>query len=163
MNKYKICRWDPIVMGNSVIPVPVIYIKPDKELLAFSQKNHDALLVEVSGTNTIYDGKKIAGILSKSRDVPVCNTRPNYFNQTGTYVIVLNAEWYGYPSPRTLGSIVVSGLKGTSDDKKIDVKETDMFSPYKGDSGMDLGQILGSLAIIAGIFLVLFIVMKQHK
>ena len=44
-----------------------------------------------------------------SCNVPNC--RPNFCAKTGLYVITLQADWYGYPDPNTLGNVNFSGMK----------------------------------------------------
>ena len=104
-NSYKIYRWDSFLYNKNISPI--IYVKPDDTLLKFAKKNNNALLIRVSKSNSIYDGKKIAGILYKSSDITKCS---NFFNKTGLYVIVLESDWYGYPD--FLGECDIFGLEG---------------------------------------------------
>jgi hypothetical protein len=104
-NTYKIHRWDSFLYNKD--PVPIIYVKPDDALLKFAKENNNALLIRVSNSNSIYDGKKIAGVLYKSYEVTKCI---NFFNKTGLYVIVLESDWYGYPD--SLGECDIFGLEG---------------------------------------------------
>jgi hypothetical protein len=56
----------------------MIYIKPDLSLLKFvREENHFVVECEISGTGTVYDGKKIPGIMEKSCYIPNCH--PNFF------------------------------------------------------------------------------------
>ena len=110
MAKYEIYRWDPIVYGNNVHPFPTIYIKPDKTFLDFAHENKNSVIVKIEGTNTIYDGKAMVGIVSSTAEKPNC--RPNFFNKTGLYTISLYANWYKYPDYKSLGTAVITGLKG---------------------------------------------------
>ena len=107
-NSYKIHRWDSVLFNNSVDPVPVIYLKPDNNLLKFASDNKNAILVEINGTNSIYDKKRIAGLWYKTSDIP--HYRPNFFENTGLYVIVLQAPWHSYPD--CLGDCNIFGLVG---------------------------------------------------
>jgi len=104
-NSYKIYRWDSFLYSKD--PVPIIYVKPDDALLKFAKQNNNALLIRVSNSNSIYDGKKIAGVLYKSYEVTKCI---NFFNKTGLYIIVLDSDWYGYPD--SLGECDIFGLEG---------------------------------------------------
>jgi hypothetical protein len=104
-NSYKIYRWDSFLYNKNISPI--IYVKPDDTLLKFAKENNNTLLIRVSKSNSIYDGKKIAGVLYKSSDITKCN---NFFNKTGLYVIVLESDWYGYPD--FLGECDIFGLKG---------------------------------------------------
>lgn len=162
MNKYKICRWDPISMGNNLAPVPMIYIKPDQALLEFAKKNNNALLIKISGTNTIYDGKEMVGVFTRSSQVPNC--RPNFFEQTGTYVIVLEAGWYTYPSPASLGDAEIFGLKQSyPSNVEVEEKDTNLYSPSTENDklSLDISQIIGVLFAIFIIFVVLYCVNKM--
>lgn len=106
---YKIHRWDPILLNNSVNPIPIIYIKPDKALIEFAKINDNVLAVNINGSDSIYDNKKIFGQFKPSYEVPNC--RCNYFHKTGFFVIILSTSpWYSYPT--LLGECQVFGLKG---------------------------------------------------
>ena len=100
MSEYKIERWDVVMFNNSLTKVPMIYIKPDLTFLEFARNNNFAVACEISGTETVYDGKIIPGVVDKSYNVPNC--RPNFYEKTGFYVITLWANWYGYPEPGKL-------------------------------------------------------------
>ena len=104
-NSYKIYRWDSFLYNKNISPI--IYVKPDDTLLKFAKENNNTLLIRVSKSNSIYDGKKIAGVLYKSSDITKCS---NFFNKTGLYVIVLESDWYGYPD--FLGECDIFGLEG---------------------------------------------------
>jgi hypothetical protein len=95
MTEYNIERFDVAMFGNSITKVPLIYIKPDLELLEFARKNHHVVECEIINTGSIYDGKKIPGVIDMSSSVP--SRRPNFFNDTGLYVVSLWSNWYGYP------------------------------------------------------------------
>ena len=91
------------MFGNSSTRVPMIYIKPDLSLLKFVRENHFVVACEISGTGTVYDGKKIPGIMDKSCYIP--NGRPNFFDKNGYYVVTLWSNWYGYPVPGKEGLV----------------------------------------------------------
>ena len=110
MSNYKIHRWDVVMSGNSNVQAPMIYVEPDTTFLQFARENNFAVVCTISGTDTMYDGKQIPGIVSLSADVPSC--RPNFYTKTGLYVVRLWANWYGYPHPEKLGDVIFSGLKG---------------------------------------------------
>lgn len=107
-NKYKIHRWDGVLFGNSVDPTPIIYVKPDENLLQFAKDNHDALLVKLNVPDSIYDGKLIVGQWFKSSEIPNC--RSEFFKNTDLYIIVLIAPWHGYPN--TNGTVTIFGTEG---------------------------------------------------
>ena len=96
MTTYQIKRWDVVMFGNNITKVPMIYIIPDLYFLEFAKVNEYSLFCEISGTNTIYDGVIIPATVNKSSDVPNC--RPNFYADTGTYVITLKMDWNGYPN-----------------------------------------------------------------
>ena len=107
-NSYPIYRWDAAILGTSVYPSPIIYIKPDNLLLDFVTANNNAILVEILDTQSIYDGKFISGIVYKAENFPNC--RQLLFKGTDMYIISLVAQWHSYP-PST-GSCKIYGLKG---------------------------------------------------
>lgn len=109
MAKYEIVRWDPVVFGNNANPFPVIYIKPDEAFLQFAVENKNTIIVKIDGTNTIYDGKAMVGVVNPSGDTPNC--RPNFFEKTGLFTISLYARWYEYPTCGN-GTATITGLKG---------------------------------------------------
>jgi len=111
MSKYEIKRWDVVMFDNSITKVPMIYVKPDLTFLEFIKSNNYAVMCEIEGTGTVYDGKKIPGVVDKSCFVPNC--RPNFFDKTGYYVITLHASWYGYPEPHKLGLVSFAGINAT--------------------------------------------------
>lgn len=107
--KYSIKRWDPIIFPGNVEPFPVIYIKPDKKFIDFAKRNNYNIFVRIENTGKIYDGKAMVGIVDSAANVP--NYRPNFYNDTEYYVIILYAQWRGYPFPK-MGDAYVMGLKG---------------------------------------------------
>lgn len=111
MTQYKIERWDAVMFGNSITKVPMIYVKPDTDFLEFVRENNYNIICEISGTDSPYDGKHIPGIVDKSCNVP--NARPNYYEKTGYYVITLRDEWYGYPTPEKMGTVLIKGVNGS--------------------------------------------------
>lgn len=143
MSTYKIHRWDVVISGDSNAQRPMIYVEPDLAFLEFIRANDFAVVCNISGTGTIYDGKQIPGVVSQSSDVPSC--RPNFYKKTGLYVVKLWAEWYHYPDIDKLGEVVFSGLKGVEqhDDQaagKPDVAEsssteTDVIRQHFLDKG----------------------------
>ena len=99
--KYDIDRWD-VILGTSQQRVPIIYIKPDLEFLSFVQHNDYTVKVLITNTGTIYDNKVVLGSVNKSSAVPNC--RPNFYNDTGYYIVTLYTDWYGYPDDSSLGT-----------------------------------------------------------
>jgi hypothetical protein len=109
MIKYPILRWDAIITGDVNQKAPMIYISPDLDFLEFAEANSNQVYVEISGTGLSSDGILIPGTVNKSCNVP--NPRPNYFAQTGQYVIILHTHWAGYPRPSSLGHATFKGLR----------------------------------------------------
>ena len=102
---YNILGWNPMNTEN-VSTLASCYIKPDLKLLElFNRAPLNNVLLQISGTNSVYDNKKIFGVIDKSSDVPNC--RQNFFNCTGLYVITMDSTWMGYP--KKLGTIEFFG------------------------------------------------------
>jgi hypothetical protein len=66
MSSYDIKGWNVVMFNNSTTKVPMIYVKPDVTFKEFAEKNSYAVVCEISGTGTIYDGKRIPGVVDKS-------------------------------------------------------------------------------------------------
>ena len=92
MTVYKIERFDVAIFGDSLQKVPIIYIKPDLDILEFFNY---LIECEINGTGKEYDGKNIVGVISSSEEVP--SKRPIFFKKYGLYVVTLLSNWYGYP------------------------------------------------------------------
>lgn len=166
--RYKIYRWDAVLFKNDIDPTPIIYVKPEKELLDFVEKNKDLLLVKLHSPGSIYDNKKVVGRWYKSSEIPNC--RINFFEETGLYVIALYAPWHGYPD--CLGECSVYGVKGgvkATDvnlpseppvDRSISKQNIPLRTPTEPiianivNSGIPTNAIFG---IIAGIFVLICI------
>ena len=104
--KIKIYRWDAVMTAKNDLPAPMLYIKPTLKFLEFVENNDYRILLTISGTNTIYDGKTIWGIVDKSSNTPNC--RPNFYKQTGFYVVTLESYWYGYPNVGNEGEMIIN-------------------------------------------------------
>lgn len=108
MPKYEIQRWDPVIpKGNGQEPYPMVYIKPTEDFFDYMKENNNLFAVTISDTESAYDGKVVA-LSDISAYFP--NFRPNFFNKTGYYTIMLFSNWVGYPEKN--GSIFIQGLKG---------------------------------------------------
>jgi hypothetical protein len=105
MSKYQIMRWDVILGTNGLNKVPIIYILPDLKFLEFIKNNDCKVMVEISGTNTMYDRVQIPAKVNKS------SFMPNYFEQTNLFVIILECEWLGYPETNAQGFATFYGLR----------------------------------------------------
>jgi hypothetical protein len=108
MPEYEIMRWDAVIPKDNNLPYPMVYIKPDKYFPEFIAENKNMFLLSISGTNTDYDKIPIVGMADSSGYFP--NFRPNFFNDTGYYVITLFANWLGYPPNN--GKIKLQGTQG---------------------------------------------------
>lgn len=103
---YSIIRWD-VLSSDNINKAPAIYVKPDLAFMEFVRANNFSIMCKIDGTDGPYDGKLCVGIVNKSSQVPNC--RPNFFAQTGDFIITLNLEWLGYPSPNKLGNVTIYG------------------------------------------------------
>jgi len=161
MSQYKIERWDAVMFGNSISKVPMIYIKPDVEFLEFVRENNFAVICEIQGTDMMYDGKLIPGVVDKSCFVPNC--RPNYYEKTGYYVITLVANWDGYPHPDKLGTAIFKGLKGkmTEEEYKDSIQASKNIAPTQ--TGMYALRIILAIGLVVLLFLVYFKARKNNS
>ena len=91
----EIVSFNPINDHTSTLKTS-IYIKPTLEILSFFNRApmHRGV-VKIRNTGSCYDNRNMFCTIDKSSDIP--NTRDNFFNSTGLYVITLDAEWFGYP------------------------------------------------------------------
>jgi hypothetical protein len=101
MTEYKIERWDVLLINNK--RVPAIYIKPDLNFMNFVKDHNYDIISIISGTGTEYDNKKINGFVNQSSYWPNC--RPNFYSNSGLYIITLDSSWSGYPSFEKLGTV----------------------------------------------------------
>ena len=166
MTSYKIYRWDVVLFGNSNTKVPMIYIKPDLELLEFIKANSYVVASTINDTGTIYDGKTIPGIVNVSCNVPNC--RPNFCAKTGLYVITLQAGWYGYPEPDKLGNVNFSGMKLPTIPilPILPILPTEQEKPMKNNRTRFVNQkalTLKQYGIVFGILLFLLIIYILYR
>lgn len=122
MPKYDIERWDSVINGNNTFPMPMIYFKPDENFFDYAKKNDYQVLVEIEGTGSEYDNKKIVGVINSSANYPTY--RPNFYEKTKYYVITLASGWIGYP--KNNGRMIIRGLNGPD---KIDIVKTEFVPP----------------------------------
>lgn len=106
---YSIQSWNPVMAGATLVQYPAIYIIPDTAFLEFARNNEFRVACKISGTNTSYDGQTYIGYINKSSNFPNC--RPNFFAQTGLYIITLDTHWTGYPYSDSLGAVEFFGTK----------------------------------------------------
>jgi hypothetical protein len=118
--QYNIQSLNPVLFKNSVDPLPMIYIKPHDALsLEFVEKKK-VFYVSMNNTGTIYDNKKFRGLITKSSLVP--NYRPNFYDQTKYYSIVVFAPWYTYPKENNKGTVTITYIE---DDDKRNIEDVD--------------------------------------
>lgn len=108
MPKYKIERWDGVIPKGQTFPQPMIYFKPDKAFIDYAKENKYTVMINISDTESPYDKDAFVGIIDSSGYYP--EYRPNFYNDTGLFVITLQAEWAGYP-PKN-GNMLIRGLAG---------------------------------------------------
>lgn len=90
---FNIERWGSVMNASSINPRPIVYFKPDLDVLNFFQANNNFVRVVITGTNTSYDNTAFNGVVDSSADIPAC--RPNFFDKTGWYVVTLDSDWNG--------------------------------------------------------------------
>ena len=157
-------RWDAVIIeGNTK---PMITISPNDQLK--NKKDGDILDIEILNTGSVYDNKKMTGILAKNCNTP--SYRPNYSEQTGYYTIVLNAPWFAYPEhngevkfdqqdiitePKTEDTPIISTKENYNDKKEPVNKKKNCTRCALSGLGV-LQIILISTVIITLILLVIF-------
>ena len=102
--RYQILRWDSIEQNNKI--VPMIYFKPCLKFMNIMKLNNNKILLKISGTE-MYNGIH-TGVANKSSIVPNC--RPNFFDATNLYVIILNTDFYQYPNLDKMGYFEISNF-----------------------------------------------------
>lgn len=141
MIEYDIKRWDVILKDNNTRKIPVIYIKPDDAFLTFAKKNNYVVSSHINNTDTIYDGKHIAGTVDKSCCLHGKNSRPEFFKQTGYYVIILyDAFWYGYPNNENMGTVSFIGIEESAREPVADKLSTVSSSSSSGGGSGNNGN-----------------------
>jgi hypothetical protein len=125
-------------------------------------------MCEIQGTDTIYDGKQIPGILDKSCSVP--NYRPNFCEKTGYYVVTLWANWYGYTNDDKLGSVKFFGMKepqqGSNIIGSVDLQDLggeipqESRAPVAKSKGLDSKQIMYIAAILIALLIIVAIIAR---
>lgn len=105
---FDIERWDAVLLPGLDNPRPAIYIKPNPEFIIAAGKQYNEILTTVRGSESQYDNVEVLSVLDTSGVIP--NHRPNFFAQTGYYVIVLGGWWLGYP--KKMGRVDISLSNG---------------------------------------------------
>lgn len=106
MVNYKILAWSASKLNNDYYASPIIYIKPDESFKKYASDNNYKIYLSIVDTNSTYDNITYIGHISTSENIPCY--RPNYFKETGQYVITLNCAWVGF-TPK-LGSININNM-----------------------------------------------------
>lgn len=91
---FNIERWDSVILPTNVFPFPVVYIKPTDEFKRYVDAVKQVIICSLS-PNTFYNDKEYIGVVYSSDKFP--SYRPQFYNDTNYYVIVLLTFWKGYP------------------------------------------------------------------
>lgn len=167
MPRYKIERWDAILPEGSEFPYPAIYVKPDAEFSKYIEENDYMLLLDIENTNSTYDARSVVGVASNSGYFP--NFRPNFFNATGYYVIVLLTNWIGYPPSD--GMVRLQGVKGPDAIVPPPTKEFEPPVPLEfyetpvqnNCDKLTPGQLIGLSSTILVLFILLIGIAYKNK
>lgn len=109
MPSYNIKEWQAILLPNSTFPYPMLYIKPDEAFSQYAKENDYSVVVKIQNTNSKYDLQSFIALVDTGATFP--NYRPNFYNQTGYYILTLvGANWLGYPPQN--GTVFVQGNEG---------------------------------------------------
>jgi hypothetical protein len=147
-----ISRWDVIMKNNSLKQIPVICITPNKHLLEYF-KYDDTVSFVITGTNTAYDNVKMLGSLNTELKIQ----RPNYFGQTGYYVIELDHPWVEHPLPTNMGSLHIKFENDKNSMQQIndDISDDNTKEFYdKATNSMNMKQIVLNIICILLLILV---------
>jgi len=167
MKVYKIERWDSISPPGSSNSLPMIYISADPSLIKYAQKNNYSFEVEIKGTNSIYDGKKIMGTFDSLLLGP--NYESKEILNKNWHTIILTSYFYQYPP--LMGEVIIPNLteKKVSFNPIVKVKNYEENSPpvsmkKKSDLiGMNTFRIIFVLTLIFLILVLIFFLFKKHK
>jgi len=160
MPTYDIQRWDAVIPPGKTEPYPMIYIKPDKDFIEYAKANDYRVAVVTSETGSIYDIEPVMGLVDSSALFPTI--RPNFYDETGYYVITLLARWLGYPD--TNGKVIIQGMDEVrafmaSEPEQPFRAPAPMISVegYTPSTGFSQKQVTWIGVILVVIFLVLFL------
>lgn len=92
---FNIERWDSVILPTNVFPFPVVYIKPTNEFKKYVDVVKQVIICSLS-PNTFYNDKEYIGVVYSADKFP--SYRPQFYNDTNYYVIVLLTFWKGYPN-----------------------------------------------------------------
>jgi hypothetical protein len=167
-------RWDAVQIKDHIRPM--IYISPNDQL---KNKNEgDIIDLMITNSKSIYDNKKISGILVKNCNIP--SYRPNYSEQSGYYTIVLNVPWITYPEQNgevkfDHKDVIIDPIIGSKSvinaindaDVKEGYKTSEKFTPKNKKctrctiSGMVILQIILIVIVIVTVILLLIFSPKK--
>ena len=103
---YEIVRWDVLLDSHSVRR-PAVYIKPDLKLMEYLREKQFYITLSLENVDIPYYDCYTSGEVNPS--ALAGGTRPNFFSETGLYVITLDRlTWKGYPNK--LGNIQIKNL-----------------------------------------------------
>lgn len=157
MVKYSIERWDAVIAKENDHPVPMIYIKYDENL----GKYQDEVMVEIEGTGTVYDNRPIRAILQNSAYFP--NLRPNFFNATKYFVLVLMTSWDGYPITG-MGTVSIGKDEKVLEEPNIVPKPIPQFlEPYNKKMCNLTSRQIGLLLLLFLVFFCLLLYISGEK
>ncbi len=167
MKSYKIHRWDAILPPNSSNSLPMVYISADQELLNFAQKNNYKFMVEIRGSDSLYDNHEMVGIFDSLLLGPNCHSQ--IIKDKNWYTISLNSYFYTYPSE--LGEIVILDLSPapslpptpSSPTPSSVPPQQESYKQYSGEDGETTDQNPGLVGMstnqIVALFLLLALVL----
>ena len=101
----QIKRWDSVLIHNKDQPQPMIYVFANQALRHFCHINNYKVYVSITGTG-VYDKAYTATVHTGSFPTP----RPNFYANTGDWILVLDCLWNGYPN--ALGTATIVGDNG---------------------------------------------------
>ena len=171
--KYKVYRWDPVLIKNNINPYPVLYIKPDKRLLEFAKKHKFRMDVVLNGSGTPWDGMSFKATLNSSLDFPTTSTggkRVNFYNATGLYNLTLDTVWSAYPPQ--LGSVIVPALgaapvpvaKGNPLAKPSPPPSKPVKSSHSSKSGLSASQLVAlGIGLVLLLLFIIVLVLTLRK
>ncbi len=159
---FAIKRWNGLVTPANIYPQPVVYIQPDINLVSFAKENNNTLLLKIEGSGLAYDNQIILGSFMSSDKGPH-GCRPNFFQETGLYAIVLQSPWCGEPEdPTSLGFVNILNLKvvdGVMVDDTAQRRQTPQNSVMASRPNGYFGMSNNDLMILGfGIFIFLLVV-----
>lgn len=163
MPVYNIDRWDAVIPKDTTFPMPMVYIKPDKNFVKYAKENDYTVLVTIKNTDSSYDNNAFVGVIDSSGYFPT--KRPNFYNATGFFVITLFSNWNGYP-PKN-GNLLIQGSEGP--DKLIPSASPPVFHVpqpiewYGKSSSPNLStKQLRNILLLIGLLLIVLVIIYLY-